>query len=269
MHRQDIYSGEMNFRAAEAGPYGDVHLFHVANILQDAAGRHADMLGFGMSTLHSEGVTWALTQMRIQLDEPLIPTINYQIQTWPAGSDGLRAFRRFRILHEGRECGRAHSTWLLLQEKSHRPVRLPVHLTDREWPEPPALPTVWQEFNQTFRTKRISEPQKVRHTELDINRHVNNAHYLGWALDAMSETLHENWVAVACELNFLAEMKPGDSFRVHTDVETEQHVAANTSERVTKTEIENLRFEKPSAKIFLRWKPRNSDTDTQAFEANI
>jgi acyl-ACP thioesterase len=50
----------------------------------------------------------------------------------------------------------------------------------------------------------------VRYSEVDINRHVNNAHYVAWVEDAVGSRLSAGERLQAIEINYLSEARMGD-----------------------------------------------------------
>jgi len=57
-----------------------------------------------------------------------------------------------------------------------------------------------------------NEQRKVFYSDIDVNRHVNNATYVRWILDSW---FSDNNEAIAeFEINFLSELKLNDEFAV-------------------------------------------------------
>jgi medium-chain acyl-[acyl-carrier-protein] hydrolase len=211
----DIYEEPFAYRSAEIGPDGTVNLFRVVDLLQETAGKHADRLGFGMEDLGSSGTTWALTKIHIKLDRQLIGGQSYTVQTWPSGTNRLWATRRYRISDSNAdEVGQAISHWMILDRVTHRPQRLPESITGRVWPESPAPEPDWANFGEVDHLEQRSSDFAVRLTEIDINNHVNNAHYLAWAMNDTASFTHGKWFAFEAEIIFEAETKLGDTIRV-------------------------------------------------------
>lgn len=214
----DIYRETLAYRSAEIGPDGSINLFRVVDLLQETAGKHADKLGFGMEDLGSSGTTWALTKLHIKLNSQLIGGQSYTVQTWPSGTNRLWAIRRYRILDaDDAEVGQAISHWMILDKETHRPQRLPESITGRTWPEQPAQEPEWTQFGDVAELVQRSSDFEVRFTEIDINNHVNNAHYLAWAMNECASFTHEKWTAFEAEIVFEAETKLGDSIRILSD----------------------------------------------------
>lgn len=211
----DIYQEVLAYRSAEIGADGTVNLFRVVELLQETAGKHADHLGFGMKQLDNSGTTWALTKIHIKMSHQLMGGQSYTIQTWPSGTNRLWATRRYCILDSNKaEVGQAISHWMILNKVTHRPQRLPESLTGRTWPISPAIEPTWTVFGEPVDLSQHYSDFNVRFTEIDINNHVNNAHYLAWAMNDAGLYTHQRWTAIEAELIFEAEAKLGDTVRV-------------------------------------------------------
>jgi medium-chain acyl-[acyl-carrier-protein] hydrolase len=211
----DIYEEPLAYRSAEIGADGTINLFRVVDLLQETAGKHADRLGFGMEHLGNSGTTWALTKIHIKLNSQLRGGQSYSVQTWPSGTNRLWATRRYRILDSNtEEVGQAISHWMILDKITHRPQRLPESITARTWPLSPALEPEWTTFGESADLVNELPDFSVRLTEIDINNHVNNAHYLAWAMNDVAVQTHQTWVAFEAEVIFESETKLGDTIRV-------------------------------------------------------
>lgn len=211
-----IFEEPLAYRSAEIGADGTLHISHVADLLQDIAGRHASTLGFGMDDLGKEGHTWALVRLKIILLEDIVDGASYKVRTWPSGTERLWAYRRYRILKGDATIGEAISQWMVLNRETHRPVRLPSYLVDRSWHVDVEPAPVWTNFNQMESKTHIGKPFDVRFTEIDINNHVNNAHYLYWAANAIDPDLIETGKPTEVDIQFEAECLRDDVVRVET-----------------------------------------------------
>jgi medium-chain acyl-[acyl-carrier-protein] hydrolase len=247
----DIYDEPLAYRSAEIGPDGTVNLFRVVDLLQETAGKHADRLGFGMEDLGNSGTTWALTKLHVKLHVQLIGGQSYTVQTWPSGTNRLWAMRRYRILDSyGTEVGQAISHWMILDKETHRPQRLPESITGRIWPDPPAHEPNWIQFRDATELSQRSSDFDVRMTEIDINNHVNNAHYLAWVMNESASFTHQKWTAYEAEVIFEAETKLGDVVRILSEYHEVDH-SLTTSHHIH-------RVDPPArvARVHIQW--RNS-----------
>lgn len=171
---------------SEVGAHGRMRVVNAVNRFQDIAGEHADSLGLGVRDLISKGYTWVLYQMRLTFSRIAVAGEELTIRTWYRPERNLYSLRNFSM-EDG--CGKrlmfAESSWVVLDLKKGRPVRLSA-----------AMPASYEKNRaEDFSTGFTEVPElddadteilfNVRLHDLDINRHVNNARYLEWALEAI------------------------------------------------------------------------------------
>jgi acyl-ACP thioesterase len=177
--------------------------------LQEAAGKHAEILGVGMAALQERGLTWVLARQAVSVDRPVAMGERAEVRTWPSGADRLSALRDFEVRVEGDLRIRAVTQWIVVDLATRKPVRpgsvLPVeiveemdHVLDLPGGRPP-LPAS-PEIERSFST---------RYRDIDRNLHVTNASYVEWACEAVPEV---TWAArrlSAFEAYFVAECLHG------------------------------------------------------------
>jgi medium-chain acyl-[acyl-carrier-protein] hydrolase len=214
----DLYDEPFEVRSAEISPDGLLHLFRVADIIQEAAGKNADQLGFGMHDIAENGSIWALTRLQLLAHKPISGSQRYRLQTWPAGIQRLWALRRYRIIDEhGDEVLQGISYWMVLDKVSHRPQRIPNHLAERTWIEAPAQLPNWSNLEFELDPDGFATDQiRVRFSDLDINDHVNNAQFLKWGFDHQMELLDPSLYAYEIDIRFEKEAKMADNILAKT-----------------------------------------------------
>ncbi len=208
---------EHKVRGYEAGIARNLKFVNCLHYLQDAAEIHADRIGVGLSWLRDKGFLWVLSGYHIRLDRYPMIGDSVRVATWPSGWHRLFALREFVFLDaEDRAYGAATSAWLLIRADDHHPVRPREHLPDiairpRRVLEDPfgRLPPLdHSDHSASFR---------VRLHDLDVNRHVNNAVYVEWALEAVPPETWDRFRPVEVEVRFSAMAFSGDT--VEADVE--------------------------------------------------
>ncbi|GEJ58185.1 acyl-[acyl-carrier-protein] thioesterase [Anaeromyxobacter diazotrophicus] len=197
--------------------FGELALPALASYLQEVAGHHATALGCGLDALRPRGLTWVLVRQRVEAPRPIALGEELEIATWPSGLHPLVVTREFTVSGaDGQELARASTAWLVLDLTARKPVRpeavldaaLRPHL-EAVAPVPPRLPPPAE--------GAPSRRFEVRYADIDLNRHVTNTSYLGWALEGVPEA---SWLAErasAVEVHYLAEARLGDAVRVRTE----------------------------------------------------
>ncbi|MFC5626896.1 acyl-[acyl-carrier-protein] thioesterase [Algoriphagus winogradskyi] len=205
------FQKDFEVRSYQVDPDGKLSLTALSNLFQEIAWRHADSADFGRN-LQEQNLSWILSRIEIKCEN--LPSWGDSIKVYTAGRgvDKLFAFREFLITNpEGLVLAWAMSSWVLMNVVTKRIFRpenaLPAELFDPK--EKPA----WQPEKIRLKGELLkSEKLKVRHSDLDLNNHVNNTSYVQW----VENILREN----GCQtlpflINYLAECVLGDELDIH------------------------------------------------------
>jgi acyl-ACP thioesterase len=207
---QSIFTKDLPVRYHELDSCGNLRVATLLNYMQDTAGMHATLLGVSMADLRKLGLTWVLSRIHLLVERYPRAGETVTIRTWPATRQEVFTCREFELCdHYGAWVARATTSWAVLNAATRRPVRLegnlppyplmPRRAVDDDFAPLPAFPEA-ATAEMGFRVLR---------NDLDVNNHVNNTIYVGWALEAVPDT-----VAAAklteLEIAFRAEVLRGD-----------------------------------------------------------
>lgn len=183
-----MYSFDGRVRYSECDEDGRLSLVSMMNYLQDCSTFHSEELGVGVGWLAEQGLGWILASWLIEIDR--LPAFGEKIRTstWSYELKRLHAQRNFLMEDEaGHPLVRADSQWFLFDRNAGKVCRVPdsqlVYLTDEPRLDMPAM-------ERKIRAEGEGEPTspiQVTKQHLDTNRHVNNAQYVMFALDALAE----------------------------------------------------------------------------------
>lgn len=205
-----VWSQPFTVRAYEVDPEGRASIQSICNYLQETAGIHATRLGAGVEQLMEQRLTWFLSRLHVQLDDYPTWRNELRVETWPSGISGLLATRDFLLFDGDRPLGRATSAWLLIDIERRRPIRPPAFLTSLKRPaRPPALPHVFDKIRGPSHTDGGSR-FRVRYSDLDVNRHVNNVRYVEWAVESVPKEVLERSALESIDISFSSETNFGD-----------------------------------------------------------
>ncbi len=192
----------------ESTPEGNIHLYALAQYLQEIATRHADELGCGFYDLEKMGCFWVLSNIRIRIVN--FPRYNraFQITTWPSGRTKLLVEREF-IASDEKGIGllAASSQWLILDTGTNRPKN--IHAMNMKLPQKDEKVFKRNLTRLKMETTPAGKPSmviKVPFSSLDVNGHVNHTEYIRWAFDALCETLGVSPVVRELQFTFVSEV---------------------------------------------------------------
>jgi medium-chain acyl-[acyl-carrier-protein] hydrolase len=183
-------------------------LFH---FMQETASNQIGRQGVGIEVLRIDNLAWVLSRLLIVMDRYPGWGEEILVKTWPRGIERLFALREFLITRrQGEVLGRGTSNWLLVDLTTRRPKRLeevfnrlPIdpgnHALDRRLEKLPPLESPEEAYSV-----------RAAYQQIDLNRHVNNAHYVGWILNSFPLEWHQRYLLAGLQINFLAETRLGE-----------------------------------------------------------
>ena len=163
----------------------------ILRILENTASRHSDSSGDDVIDSSRRGITWVLTDWRVEIVHRPQSKAPLQVTTWVRDNAPVgRVFRDYTITDErGTECVRAESRLILFDLHAEKIVRV-----DRERfaSYRPEARSVFPDTAPRLRAPAAFDTQTVvplRRCDIDFNSHVHNTRYLELAFEALPETM--------------------------------------------------------------------------------
>lgn len=202
----------------------------ILRLLQESAGRQLEKTGLGYSVLRETyGMVFLLVSAAVQIHRLPACGETVEAETWLSGIQGAKFLRSLRLRVDGEICAEVGSHWVLVDPDSHHVLRPARFQALKERPPKPGGPSPIlvekQRPGLLFGEHAIKDgvlhegKRRVRYSDLDSNRHVNNAVYLdmlcdffpgGFAghafssikIDLLREAKENEWIAIrACRKN--------------------------------------------------------------------
>ncbi len=205
-----VFLKEYAIHTYETDDRGLVKMVTLLNFLQDSAGEHAGRLGLSVRDLVKRNMTWVLSRYHILVHR--YPGIGERLEvtTWPSGKGGYFATREFEIADaNGGPVLTATSSWMIIGLDRKQPLKvddiidIPYAVDKRALDDPFAslpVPSA-REAELRFRVESV---------HIDWNRHVNNAIYAQWALEAVPAEVLRKSRPVELEISYRAEAFYGE-----------------------------------------------------------
>ncbi len=213
-----LYRKEFTVHSYELDFEGRVRLTALLNFLQDAAGDHAARLGWSVTDLMKQKMTWVLSRYHVRVFRYPAWGERIAVTTWPSGRHGYFALRDFEAADaEGRTVLVGTTSWMVLHLERKQPLKvddiLPTNyiLDKRALPDEFSPLPVLGEADLAGGKADRGVPFRVEMNHLDLNRHVNNAVYVQWALEAVPEEVLSHSRPVDLEVSYRAEAFYGDT----------------------------------------------------------
>ena len=218
---------QFKVRSYECGADGRATLPTVCNFLQEAASLHAASLGFGKGDFAATGenISWVLTRMVVKMDRYPKWEDEVTVETFPRGGRKIVAWRDFEVKDaKGRTLGVASSEWMIIDLATRKIHAIPEKVFAAN--DPANVPVLGLEPFSKFRfpsgeavsfplrseTEKIPLPRfTAMKSQIDLNGHVNNVHYISWMLEPC-----DSRCPAEMEVVFRSETFAGDEVCVET-----------------------------------------------------
>ncbi|MGI6252238.1 MAG: acyl-[acyl-carrier-protein] thioesterase [Aminivibrio sp.] len=210
-----MFEASYSIPYAGIGPDGRMKLPVLLDALQDMADRDARRMGMTVSDLLPRGISWVLRLYSVTIERYPEFGSDFTIRTWHGPVRNLHSVRSFTVWDEKGPVASADTSWILIDLKRGRPLRLDRHSTPlygeesrtmkMEFPDIPSL-TEWDD----------ERPFSVRRWDLDRNNHVNNAVYFSWAAEAVPEETAAAGILFRAEAEYLRPTEGQGDIRVRT-----------------------------------------------------
>lgn len=208
-----VWSESFTIHAYESDADGKATIAGLLNHTQEAAGNHAELLGLSVYQLLPKGLTWVLSRIILTMHRYPAYRERIRLETWPAGVDRFMALRDFELFDAQETLIASMRTqWVMVDLKTMRPVALPAEVH--------AIAAGNNRFALPLESPRVSRLEgcgtfskvfPVRRSEIDLNQHVNNVHYLVWALESVPDGLVAGKRPAHVDLVFKSETRYGDT----------------------------------------------------------
>jgi len=194
---------------------GKITINGLCSYMQIIAANHASLLNFNFyKNSEAPEYYWILSKVKYVIDEYPKWEEKIAMETYSGGYDKLYAIRLFDIYNaSGKKIGHIIGNYLLMDAAKMRPVRIkgssgPLAVLD--------FPYEGESLVKLEIPEGILkvEMRKAYYSEIDLNEHMNNAHYIKWAVDMLPlELLREHEISTL-EINYNTSITYGTEVKV-------------------------------------------------------
>ncbi len=186
-------------------------------ILQEMSNKHASLLGAGWYQLRDRGFFWVITKIQLKINRLPEWEEEVSLRTWIKKSNAATSPRDYEMIDaNGNVLVAGSSIWAILDIAKSNPQHM--NLFDRNFlpQDRDAIAQKPQRINALEIPQETSDWKTVVPSDIDMNRHVNNAHYIQWAFDSVNPSFKETHRITDVAVNFMSQAKLGDHYSVYS-----------------------------------------------------
>ena len=194
---------------------GKLSINGLSHYMQTIAAKHASKLGFNYyKNEERPKYYWILARAKYTIHAYPLWEEKISLETYPGGYDKLFAVRLFDIYDDQEKCiGNIIGDYILMDGAKERPVRIkgaegPLAFLD--------FPYEGYSLSKLPLPEKIikEEIRKAYYSEIDLNGHMNNAHYVKWCVDMLSLEQLQEMEIESLQINYNTSVTYGTSVKV-------------------------------------------------------
>ena len=192
--------------------------------LEDIAGMHSNMAGYGVYDIPRIHKSWVLINWKLEIIKKPSYADTIKIKTWSRDMDKLFAYRDFLIYNmEGEVIAKASSKWVFINIDDLSICKLEEKMRDDYEIEEEKV------FEDDFaRLKDIGNYKascdiEITKEMIDVNGHVHNLEYIDFASRVVPTEVMQS--ASKVEVLYKKEIKETDQVKCHYAIENDAHYA--------------------------------------------
>lgn len=214
---EPIYSQSFIVDNNSTDRFGRMKPSAILSYVQEAAGKHFDILDRSLDSVGQKGLFWAVIRHRVQIHRLPAAGETITLETWPMPTTRV-AYPRSTVAYDadGNILFRSLCLWVLMNLDTRAMIlpgksgiSVPGTVRGLELANPNSLMPKML-MNTQLRT--------VRYSHLDVNGHMNNTHYLDWAEDLLPSQFHEAYPAHEFTICYHAEATEGQTLDLHWEL---------------------------------------------------
>lgn len=194
-----------------------LHPWAAVRLCQEISEAHSRAMGVGYEELMQRNRIWILSRAYYNIYKRPQAFEKIMLSTWSRGTDGLFAFRDYRMTNEAGETLLTGTTyWPMIDFTSRKPIRLKEIMSHYECCTDEATD---HSVLERLRLPDMTNPdgsftQTAAFSMIDHAQHVNNAEYVRLVFDSLMQTNFDLDKPFSLEINYQHETQPGDTLTI-------------------------------------------------------
>ncbi len=200
-----IYKHEYKINSYDVDQNGNARFTSILNYMQNSAWLHYTAFENAKGTILPENYGWLLSRVRLKINTLPLWGDNIFVETWSPGVNRMFALRDFQIFDKnGLSIVSASTAWLIVDISKSFPVRPDFFKEKWDFIDNEAFFDITKKI-KTCDSIDTKHKTKANYSDIDVNKHVNNAKYVEWMLDCYNSSFVNNNTPQNAEIDFTGQ----------------------------------------------------------------
>lgn len=226
------YSKKVTLKYSDIGIANKLNLKSLIKYLQDAAGEHSDLAGYGISNIEKTHLAWLVLNWKVKMISHPHYNEEITIKTWARSLEKVYSYRDFEILDSNNNLvAIASSKWLLVDSDTKKIKHITEDIVNSYGLNNKAVFNVsLDEKPKVPENNSLNFTYKVQRRDIDTNHHVNNLFYIDFALETIPENIYLSNEFNNIEIFYKKEIKYGEIINCYYSFEDNKHIVTIKSD---------------------------------------
>lgn len=192
---------------------------YLINYFSDVASKQSDERNIGIDFMEETKIAWVLYQWDVDIKRYPKYREKITVKTEPYSFKKFYAYRLFEVLDENNNLlVSAKSVWFLIDIEKRRPKKIPQFMYEAYEIEDDTKEIL--KIEKIRNIEKISNEKQfnVRYSDIDTNKHVNNAKYVSWVIESVPVEIVLNCSLKNILITYEKETMYGEVITVITEV---------------------------------------------------
>ena len=220
-----VYTEKFKIKYSDVDHENKLTLRSLVGYLQEIAGDHSSAVGYGLNDIPFTHVTWILLDWKVSILSRPSYGEELTITTWPRTLEKFYSYRDFEVRDQtGEVIGLASSKWILINTDTKKIERINSDILSAfNLEEKSVFTTPLDEKPAISNEAALSFDYVIQRRDIDTNGHVNNLHYIDFALETLPEEVYTSFEFSTLEIHYKKEIKYKESIHCYYSYEENKH----------------------------------------------
>ena len=182
---------------------------------------------FELYNIKKTHLAWLLLDWKVQIISYPYSNGSLTVKTWPRVFDKLYSYRDFEVYDEHNNLiAIASSKWFAIDTVNKKIRKLTPEITEA-YGEPVSKSVFENPFEEKIKVPeklKLNFNYTIQRRDLDTNGHVNNLHYIDYALETLPEDIFSNTTFNNLEILYKKEIKYNEKINCYYSFENNKHI---------------------------------------------
>lgn len=221
------YTEYYNVEFTDCDQYNHLKPQTLLSWCSELAGNHLAARGITREQMWQDGQVFLLTRASTYYYNTPGYKQKLNLTTWEGGTKGIHFIRRFALCSDSGELlSELETMWVLVNPTTHKILR-PSEYKYQILLNNEQTKAVADKFKCT--AEKLTDEYTFKHSDIDLNSHVNNGVYLRLALDCLPDNMTAQKLK-SWDINFIRENRQGMTIKLYSSINDNQAEIVGISE---------------------------------------